>query len=146
MGWCLNELVYFLAAGNVTLLFSILLILNLFLLRYDSIKKISSLAIVSLLIVGVGAVLSESYIDYLNTSDCTNRGDISTTSMVLSGLVIVFVCFAVRKRKHVFNGKVDMALNILFILFLSTMISIFVWEGDFLESMEFLIFAPFKNL
>lgn len=139
MGWCLYEIIYILAAGNVALLFAILIILNLFRLSHDIIQKIASLAFVSLFIVGAGVVVSESLISYFGTSNCEVQGNVSIISMILTFIVIVFVSIAIRKRKYVFNNKVDKVLSVLFILFIIGGISTLVWEGEFFDFIELLV-------
>ncbi len=139
MGWCLYEIIYILAAGNLALLFAILITLNLFRLRSDIVQKMTALASVSLLIVGVGVVVSESVIGYLGTSNCEVEGDVSMAGMVASIVVVVIVSIATRKRKYVFNSKVDKVLGILLGLFIIGVISTLVWEGKFYDFIELIV-------
>lgn len=142
MGWCMYELVYMLAAGNLVLIYAGFIIYNLLRRRFKVVRKILVQSLVSFLIVGGGVLLSEFMISLLDDQGCDNSGNMAIAAMLLATFVIIFFSAIIKNKQYVFNEKVDIYLSIISLILVSTIIAISIWEDDFIEILELIVMLP----
>lgn len=146
MGWCLYELAYLFAAGNIVLFFLFWAVYHLFRRRYDKVQKISSLGTVSVLVVALGMLVSEAVLEMGDVSDCDIEGSTAIFMMIVSTLAIIYVLALTRKREHVFNKKADLILSVVFWVFLAIVILMIALDGDLSDVFSFILMLPISIL
>lgn len=112
MGWCMYELLYAGVVSTTTMVFLVCIAYVLITRQSNKLIKIIALHGISMLVIGLGYLFSEWYMDNVSTSihSCSDRESVTTRAMLVSVAVIILACLLLRKNKYVINKLITTVL------------------------------------
>jgi hypothetical protein len=128
LGWCLYELIYLLAFFGLFLGFGVCIVYSYLRVRITQATKFFALHAISTILLGVGYVSSEFYIDFFGNYSCDSETDIAIKSMIISFACVVYLCVKFRAKEYVLNSSVNHWLAVVSVLLYFGGITIFAIE------------------
>jgi hypothetical protein len=132
MGWCMYELIYLIALSSVTSVFCVYVFYNLIRWRLSTSLKAIALHFLSVLLIGLGYLISEYYIDYNNHFRCEDREGTASIVMLISVLIIILLCVLLLRKQYVINRSVNTLLALfetLLLLWVLVFLAIPDWKS-----------------
>lgn len=104
------QLVYMIAVIVVSVPFFVSALYNY--IKSHSNKSVKALALhlISMILIGIGFVISEFYIAYFEVYGCEESEGIAFFFMVVTTIVIVYIWGEFKKKKYVFTCKANRTL------------------------------------
>ena len=144
MGWCLYGLIYVITIVFVVVCFISWAMLNVFLSLKIKFKTIIALHFISLIVILLGYLVTESFINSQSQYICKEKEFVAVVVMIISVVSILIICIIFSKYQFLINKKITTTLAILDVGIVTIFIFFVLIPNwlDYKGLFEFFFFLP----